>query len=144
MPQFSADIVVPGGQSDPAAFRLVLRVNNTSDRPGTILNPDMGRPDPSLKWPYSTDAYRASLLMSFHFLHLTLEDDSGAEVPQNLFSTWSTPAIRPPRELEPGASLEIPIPLGELYPLESGKSYTVQGEYGQDEKVAARATVRAP
>jgi hypothetical protein len=42
-------------------------------------------------WPFSTEAYRAALLMSFGFLTVSVRDDSGDEVEKNTLSTWSTP-----------------------------------------------------
>jgi hypothetical protein len=141
----TAAIEVPAGQPDARAFVAKLRITNPSDRRITILNPDMGVPPPAVHWPYSKEVYQTFLLMSFGYLSMLVTDEAGKELPQQVIPTSATPALRPPIELRPGDSLEVAIPVGSFYQLESKKAYRVALEYGdQTLKVSAQTRVIAP
>jgi hypothetical protein len=140
-----ATVDVPLGQADPAAFRVSLRVTNQTARSTSVLNPDMGAPTPDTKWPYSNEVYQTSLLLSFHFLTIVISDESGHDLPQQPVATWATPVVLPKLELPAGASLELTIPLGTFYRLESGRTYRVAMRYGDREQtVSVQTAVRVP
>jgi hypothetical protein len=120
---------------------VALRVANASDAPVEVLNPDIGRPSPEMPWPYSTETYRASLLMSYGFLTVSVTDDDGQPVEKQAVETWVTPVLRPPVALQPGALLDVPIPLGPFFSL-SGGTYRVSAEYGDANlKVSGEGTL---
>jgi hypothetical protein len=122
-----------------------VRIANTSDATVELLNPDLGQPSPEMNWPYSVETYRASLLMSYGYLSVSVADESGGEVAPEPVETWATPILRAPVSLAPGESVEIPIPLGRFFRLEPGGSYTVSVEYGDDAtRVAASGRVSTP
>jgi hypothetical protein len=122
-----------------------LRIANTSDATVELLNPDLGRPAPEINWPYSVETYRASLLMSYGYLSVSVADEAGGEVAPEPVQTWATPILRPPVSLAPGDSVEVPIPLGRFFRLEPGATYTVSAEYGDDGlRVAASGRVSTP
>ena len=108
---------------------VTLRVSNASDTAVQVVNPNMGRPAPNMNWPHSIEVYRASLLMEYGHLAVSVTDE-GADVPLAMISTWATPVMPAPVSLEPGDSLEVPIPLGRFFPLEAGRRYQVTAEYG--------------
>jgi hypothetical protein len=138
-----ATIDLPAGQTDPAAFRVTLRITNRTGRPVAILNPDMGVPAPSMDWPLSLETYRTSLLLSFGFLELAVSDENGNDLPLQSIQTWATPGVPPDVILEPGAAIEIPIPIGEFFALSPGTTYRIAITYGdRDRKVAARTMAR--
>jgi len=135
----TASIEVPPGQSGPADFQVVLRVANSSTEPATILNPEMGAPQP--QWPYSPEAHQAATLMSFGYLSLSLTDAAGAEVKPEAIQTWATPALRSPVELAPGQTMDLAIPIGTFYALTPG-TYQLAVSYGEAAtKVSAEAAV---
>jgi hypothetical protein len=145
MEPLTATIEVPAGQTDTAQFLVILRIANQSDLTVALLNPDMGIPAPTLEWPWSTETYRTSLLMSFGYLSMAVIDETGKELPQQIIQTWATPVLRPKIELGPGDSLELGIPLGSFYQLTSKRVYLVVLEYGdQDLKVMGRTSMTAP
>jgi hypothetical protein len=121
---------------------VALRIVNESDAPVTVLNPDLGRPAEGVDWPFSVEAYRAALLMSFGFLTVAVHDESGDEVEREPVSTWSTPLVRPPVALAPGGSLEVVIPVGPFFPLAPATVYRVTAEYGDAARVRAEGTVQ--
>ena len=49
-----------------------LRITNASDSTLEVVNPNMGQPSPEMNWPYSIETYRASLLMSYGFLAVSV------------------------------------------------------------------------
>ncbi len=121
-----------------------LRITNTSDSTLEVLNPNMGQPSQEMNWPYSIETYRASLLMSYGFLAVSVADESGGDVAMQSISTWATPILRPPVALAPGESVEVPIPIGRFFPLEPGRKYVVTTEYGDaDLRVSAKDVVEA-
>jgi hypothetical protein len=143
MPLTATIEVPPQIASQP--FHVALRIVNPSEPSLAILNPDMGVPSPAMKWPWSNQAYQTSLLISFGYLSVSVVDDTGRELPQETLQTWATPVLRPRIELAAGDSVEVSIPIGDFYQLESGRSYSVSLEYGdRDLKVAARARVQVP
>jgi len=141
----TATIEVPAGQTDPATFVVTLRITNRTGSNIAILNPDMGVPSPAMNWPDSDKTYQTSLLMSFHYLSMSVTDDAGQELPQQISEAWATPILWPKLELAPGDSFELASPIGSFYQLESGRAYWVALEYGdQDLKVSARTRLTAP
>jgi hypothetical protein len=145
MDPLTATIEVPAGQTDTAEFLVTLRITNQSDRTVAVLNPSMGIPAPTMKWPWSNETYQTSMLMSFGYLSMSVTDETGQELPQQAIQTWATPVLRPKIELGHGDSFELAIPIGSFYQLASGRAYLVVLEYGdQDLKVVARTSVTAP
>jgi len=145
MEPLTATIAVAAGQTDPVDFRVTLRITNQSDRTVSVLNPDMGVPGPTMNWPWSKAAYQASLLISFHYLSISVIDEMGQELPQQGPQPWATPVLRPKLELGPGDSFELAIPIGNFYQLASKKSFLVALSYGdQDLKVTAQTRVTVP
>jgi hypothetical protein len=140
----TATIEAPAGQTDVGAFQVLLRITNQSDRTVTVLNPDMGIPAPTMKWPWSREVYQTSMLMSFGYLSISVTDETGKELPQQTIQAWATPVLQPKIELEQGDSFELAIPIGSFYQLASGRVYLVVIEYGdRDLKVVARTSVTA-
>ena len=136
---------VPAGQNDARALVIKLRIVNPTDRRIAILNPDMGVPSSSMNWPFSKQVYQTSLLLSFGYLSMSVTDEAGKELQQQVIQTWATPALRPPLELEPGDSFEVAIPIGHFYQLMSRKAYGVALTYGdQNLRVSARTRVNVP
>ena len=123
---------------------VVLRIRNETGAPVDVLNPDLGRPAEDRGWPFSVEAYRTAMLMSFGFLTITVRDESGDQLEQEPVSTWSTPFVRPAVSLAPGASMDVVIPLAPFFALVPGAVYGVRVEYGDASKVAAEGTVRHP
>jgi hypothetical protein len=145
MASLTATIEVPATQQDPSAFVVVLRITNQTERTIAVLNPDVGVPAPAMNWRWSNAVYQVSLLMSFHYLTMSVTDGADEELPQISIQTWVTPAMGPKLELAPGDSLTLPIPLGSFYELVAGSAYRVALEYGaQDLKVTAQARVTVP
>lgn len=145
MEPLTAAIEVPAGQTDTAQFRVTLRITNQSDRTVAVLNPDMGIPAPTMKWPWSNETYQTSMLVSFGYLSMSVTDETGKELPQQATQTWATPVLRPKIALGQGDSFELVIPIGSFYQLASGRTYLVVLEYGdQDLKVLTRTSVTAP
>ena len=141
----TAAIEVSAAQPDARALRVKLRITNPTDRRVAILNPDMGVPSPAMNWPFSNEAYRTALLMSFGYLSMSVTDEAGQELPRQAIMTSATPALRPPLELGPGDSFEVAIPIGNFYQLESKKAYRVALEYGdRNLKVSARTRLTVP
>ncbi|MDQ3930116.1 MAG: hypothetical protein M3328_13335 [Chloroflexota bacterium] len=141
----TATIEVPGDQADAKALRVILRVTNQGEDKVAVLNPDMGVPMPNMDWPWSVETYRTSLLLSYGFLSISVTDEAGNEVPQDAIQTWVTPVLQPNIELEQGDSFDVPVPIGDFYHLESGKSYDVDLTYGhRDLKVSARSRLTIP
>jgi hypothetical protein len=112
------------------AGEVVLRLTNAGQASVEVLNPDLGRPSPDMRWPHSEEAYRTSLLMSYGYLEVRVADDSGEPVDMAPVQTWATPALRPPVRLEPGESLDVPVPVGVFFPLQPGETYRVSVGYG--------------
>jgi hypothetical protein len=143
MPLTAAIEVPPQTGSQP--FHITVRIMNPTDQPLAILNPDMGVPSPAMKWPWSNQTYQTSLLISFGYLSVSVVDDVGQELPQQPLQTWATPVLRPRIELAPGDSIDVSIPIGDFYQLESGRSYSVSLEYGDRHlRVAARDRAHVP
>ncbi len=124
---------------------LTLRIVNASDSTVEVLNPDMGRPSPKVNWPWSIELYRASLLMSYGYLTVSVADESGRQVDNEPLETWVTPVLRPRLALSPGESFEVVIPVGRLFRLSAGRNYRVSVEYGDAAlKVRAEGTFNVP
>jgi hypothetical protein len=145
MEPLTATVEVPAGQTDAEELQITLRITNQSDRTVRVLNPDMGVPAPTTKWPWSYETYQTSMLMSYGYLSISVIDETDTELPQRAIQAWATPVLRPKIELEGGDSFELPIPVGNFYQLTSGRTYQVVLEYGdQDLKVTTRTSVTAP
>jgi hypothetical protein len=145
MNPFTATAAIPPGQKDAAAFLITLHVENRSGAPVAILNPDMGVPDPVLRWPFSQEAYQTAVLLSFHFLALSVFDDAGHQLQREGIDARTTPVVRPPLQVPPGGSFELSIPVGVFYRLAPGRSYRVAIEYGDKSlKVAAQGQITVP
>jgi hypothetical protein len=132
--------IEPSAQPDGEAA-VALRIVNDSEAPIELLNPDLGKPAEGAHWPFSVEAYRAALLMSFGFLTVSVHDESGDEVEKEPVSTWSTPLVRSPVSLAPGGSLEVVIPVGPFFALAPAAAYRVTAEYGDAVKVRAEGNV---
>jgi hypothetical protein len=109
---------------------VVLRITNTSDVPVEVPDPDLGVPSPAAGWSHSVAAYRASLLMSFGMLSVSVRNAHGEGVEERAVSTWSTPFQRPDRVLARGDRLDVVIPLAPLFAVEAGGMYRVTVAYG--------------
>lgn len=130
-------IAEPVGES-----AVTLRIVNNTVGPIELLNPDLGKPADRSDWPFSVEAYRAALLMSFGLLTVSVHSESGEEVAKEPVSTWSTPLVRPPVSLTPGGSLDVVIPLRPFFLLATAAAYRVTAEYGDVVKVRASGTVQ--
>jgi hypothetical protein len=128
-PPLSATIEPLDGDDGPG---VALRITNTSGAPVELLNPDLGRPSAEMKWPFSLETYRASLLMSYGYLAVSVTDEHGEPVDKQPVETWVTPILNSPVALSPGESLDVPIPLGPFFALAPGQTYRVLAEYGDD------------
>jgi hypothetical protein len=125
-------------------FVATLRITNVSDAPVDVVNPDMGRPSGQMNWPYSIETYRAALLISFGNLVVSVTDASGTDVSRTPIETWATPIRKGPIPLAPGASVDVPIPLGRFFAVEEGETYRVVAAYGEpDARVPAEGEVEA-
>lgn len=137
----TAAIEVPAGQTETRAFEIKLRITNTTDSGILVLNPNMGIPSPAINWPFSKEVYQTSLLISFGYLSMSVTAEAAKTLPQHAIQAWSTPVLRPALDLGPGDSFVLAIPIGAFYQLESGKTYQVALEYGdQNLKVSARTS----
>jgi hypothetical protein len=123
------------------AVALVLHVVNESGAPAEVLNPDLGRPSPQMKWPFSDETYRASLLMSYGYLRVSVIDENGEELEKEPVETFATPALRSPLVLAPGEAVDVVIPLGDFFSLSPGGRYSASVEYGAGVKVRAECSV---
>lgn len=138
----TATVEPPAGDDQSGDCTVTLRISNVSGSTAEVLNPDIGRPSPQMNWPWSTAAYRASLLMSYGYLTVQVHDESGEQMDKQPLETWATPVLRPHIALAPGDSLEVPIPLGRFFPLAPGTTYRVSIEYGDDTmKIRVEGTV---
>jgi len=141
----TATVESPTGDGHADAPTVTLRVANASDSTLSVLNPDVGRPPLQLNWPWSVDTYRASLLMSYGYLTVSVFDESGEPVDKEPVETWATPVLRPRLTLAPGDSFDLPIPVGRFFPLSPGRRYWVSVEYGDEAlNVRAEGTVAIP
>jgi hypothetical protein len=126
------------------AGEVVLRLTNVAQASVEVLNPDLGRPSPDMHWPHSDEAYRTSLLMSYGYLEVRVADDSGEPVDMAPVQTWATPALRPPVRLNPGETLDVPIPVAVFFALAPGETYRVSVGYGSGaDKAWAEASLVA-
>jgi hypothetical protein len=124
---------------------MKLRIVNASDSTVEVFNPDMGRPSAKVNWPWSIELYRASLLISYGYLTVSVADESGREVEKEPLETWVTPVLRPRLALSPGESFEVVIPVGRLFRLAPGGKYRVSVEYGDAAvKVRAKGAFNVP
>jgi hypothetical protein len=142
----AADDVAPaGGDLDGGAPAVTLHIVNVGDQRVEVLNPDLGQPSEALHWPWSVETYRASLLMSYGYLTISVVDEDGDPVEKEMIETWVTPALSGPIPLRPGASLDVPVPVGRFFPLAGGGRYRLTIEYG-DASARARAegTISVP
>jgi hypothetical protein len=139
-----AATIEPAADGGPEGeLPIVLRIVNGSGEPVELANPDMGQPSPQMGWPFSIEAYRASLLISYGYLSVSLIDEWGEEVEPDRVETWATPAMRPPITLAPGESIELIIPVARLFPVSAGTRYRVLVEYGDGaQKVRAERTIK--
>ena len=141
----TAAVKVPPGQTDARALRVKLRITNPAGPRIAILNPDMGVPSAAMNWPFSKEVYQTALLLSFGYLTMSVSDEAGKELPQQVIQMSATPALRPQLELGPGDSFEVTIPIGNFYELEPKNEYRVALEYGDRKlRVSARTRVIAP
>jgi hypothetical protein len=139
----SATLEVADEDSDDLA--LILQLSNGTDAIVDLPNPDVGRPPPDADWPWSEDAYRASLLISFGLLELEVTDATGDPVRSDIPQTWATPVLRPRLELTPGDRLDVLLPIGLFFELEPGRNYQVIARYGDvPEKAQATITFSVP
>ncbi|HEX2473127.1 MAG TPA: hypothetical protein VHK01_00190 [Lacipirellulaceae bacterium] len=98
-----------------------------------------------MNWPFSKEVYQTALLLSFGYLTMSVSDEAGKELPQQVIQMSATPALRPQLELGPGDSFEVTIPIGNFYELEPKNEYRVALEYGDRKlRVSARTRVIAP
>lgn len=145
MSPLSPSIEAPAGQSDATHFEVRLRIENRTGTMVRLLNPNMGRPSPEMNWRYSNEAWQISLLMIFNYLSMSVTDDAGDEIPLQMIDSGATPALWPPLELAPGDSMTLAVPIGEFFVLESGRTYDVIIDYGeQGQKVKARGRIALP
>jgi len=122
-----------------------LRIANRSDQPVEVLNPDVGRPSPEMGWPWSLEAYRVAVLLSFGYLALVVSDEAGDAVEPEPVQPWATPVLRPPLVLAPGDAVAVPLPLVPFFPLAAGVTYRVAVDYGTaPARVHAEGTITAP
>jgi len=143
--QLTATIEPAAAGGPEGELPTVLRIVNSSGEPVELVNPDMGQPSPQMSWPFSIEAYRASLLMSFGYLAVSLTDQWGAQVEPDRVETWATPATRPHVILAPGESIDVVIPLARFFPVSAGSRYRVSVEYGDGaQKVRAEGTIDVP
>src|SRR5262245_20327335 len=103
---------VPDGQATAPDCGIVLRIANTSATTVVLLNPALGKPSPEMEWPWSVETYRAALLLSYGFLELTVAEATspGRQLDRQPLETWATPVLRPPVVLQPGESVDVPVP----------------------------------
>jgi hypothetical protein len=73
-------------------------------------------------WSSSLDACRTAVVLSFHFLEMTLRTKAGVPATPKPIATCAYHVVEPAIELQPGARLELAIPLSELYDLTSGST----------------------
>jgi hypothetical protein len=133
------------GKGKATELAVTLQIRNASGSTVEVLNPDMGRPSPSTNWPWSLQAYRASLLMSYGYLAVSVTDESGHPVVRKPLETWATPVLRPRLALAPGDSFDVVIPVGRLFPLSTGGKYRVSVEYGDGAlKVRGEGSIDVP
>lgn len=145
MSPLSASIEALAGQSDAAHFQVRLRIENRTGTTVRLLNPKMGRPSPEMNWRYSNEAYQISLLMMFNHLSMWVTDEAGDKLPLQMIDSGATPALWPPLEFAPGDSMTLTVPIGEFFVLQSGRTYDVTIEYGeQGQKVKARGRLAVP
>ena len=143
--QLTATIEPAADGGPEGELPTVLRIVNSSGEPVELVNPDMGRPSPQMSWPFSIEAYRASLLMSFGYLAVSLTDQWGAQVEPDRVETWATPAMRPHVIVAPGESIDVVIPLARFFPVSAGRRYRVSVEYGDGaQKVRAEGNIDVP
>jgi hypothetical protein len=138
----SARLDVVGGREEPPGLTLLLQVTNRSAAPVSVINPDLGSPPADMSWPASPEIYRASLLLSYGYLAMSVVGDGGRELPLEMIETWVTPIRKPPLELQPGESLGLTVPIGRFFRLESGRAYEVGVQFGEaGRRVEARTRV---
>jgi len=120
-----------------------LRIVNYGEEPFFIHNPGDYRPTEG--WNFSREAYDVAVLLSFHFLDMTLTTEDGIPVEQRGIATRANHDVEPPVELKPSDALTISIPLHEYYNLESGVTYLLGLTYGDDNlRVHAKSQFQYP
>ena len=120
-----------------------LRITNNGDSAVRIHNPGDYRPTEG--WKFSTEAYRVAVLRSFHFLEMTLRAHDGSVVETTGIATLADHLVGLPVELEPGAELQIPVPVHEFYDLKRDVDYSLALTYGDDDaKLSAVTRFRCP
>jgi hypothetical protein len=118
-----------------------LRIVNDGHALARIHNP--GDYLPTEGWQSSREAYRIAVLLSFHFLDMTVHSSDGSVLGRTGIATLADHIVGRPIELDPGAELHIAVPLHEFYDLEAGADYWLALTYGDDDvRVSATASFR--
>jgi hypothetical protein len=108
-----------------------LRIVNHGAEPASIHNPGVHRP--TAGWEFSREAYDVAVLLSFHFLDMTLTTADGMPFERRGIATRADHDVEPAVELKPDDGLTIPIPLHEFFDLEGGVAYSLALTYGDDQ-----------
>jgi hypothetical protein len=118
-----------------------LRITNDGDTAVRLHNPGDYRPTEG--WEFSREAYRVAVLRSFHFLEMILRTQDGSVVEPAGIATLADHVVGLPVELDPGAELQVPVPLHEFYDLERDAEYSLRMTYGDDRaKLSAETRFR--
>lgn len=120
-----------------------LSVVNDGNAPALVHNPRVARP--TAGWQHSPEAFAVAVLRSFDILALDVRDSNGTAVASRDVVTLANHVAGVPIELKPGAAMELPVPLHELYHLTPGTDYSVAMTYGDEQaKVSAATSFRCP
>jgi|SRR5215471_625148 len=107
-----------------------LRIVNDREKAVFIHNPGDYRPTEG--WESSREAYNVAVLLSFHFLEMTLTREDGIPVNSCGIATRADHIGEPPVALKPHDVLTISVPLHEYYDLVGGVQYSLELTYRDD------------
>lgn len=105
-----------------------LRIVNEGKQTVLIHNP--GHYKPTEGWSSSRQAYDVAVLLSFHFLEMTLTGTDASPAQNTGIATRADHIAEPPLALKPSDALTISIPLHEFYELQRGVKYSLELTYG--------------
>jgi hypothetical protein len=128
-----AVITVPGGSLRVGdAMWIELTIRNQTDSDVSVVNPDVGTPQPEINWKFSHETYQTSVLLFFHLMSISMTNASGEELPRDSPSPWVTPILMPRLRFAPGDFFKLRINLSDHYQLPQSGNYHLRVEYGDE------------
>ncbi|MFW6174257.1 MAG: hypothetical protein ACOC5K_00565 [Chloroflexota bacterium] len=120
----------PAVAGRPVWTRLV--VTNDTASSVSVPNPHVGDPPDELDWSFSFETYRASLLISFGILKVSVMTDSEESLQMQGPNPWITPLMPARLDLAPRESFSLRINLSDHFAFPRAGTYRLTVVYGDD------------